>query len=223
MFHAMILPMKGQLLIDTDTCMPCPPCCLVVRMMLVETCQSTVYWLGNSIQDLLLVFRMHIIQGIHYLSCRTENWCQFRVCRAAAGNAKKRVLWENQGKSNCVNKLWRCGTRMGKNPIQQVSEICKWNRHLPINLINHQSHQPPHHLRLSDREVGDLSHLLHGRQGDTSQARIHRIGMDRLPPWGLPSERLGRITPLKIDVSLWKGTILKGNFIFQPSILQGMC
>lgn len=40
----------------------------------------------------------------------------------------------------------------------------------------------PHNLRLSDREVGDLSHLLHGRQGDASQARIHRIGMDRLPP-----------------------------------------
>ena len=64
------LPMKGQLLIDT--CIPCPLCCLVVRMMLVETCQSTVYWLGNGIQDLLLVFRVHIIQGIHYLSCRTE-------------------------------------------------------------------------------------------------------------------------------------------------------
>ena len=83
-------------------------------------------------------------------------------------------------------ELWRFGTRMAKNPTQQVSEICTWNSHLPINLINHQSHQPPHYLRLSDREVGDLSHLLHGRQGDSCQARIHRIGMDRLPPWGLP-------------------------------------
>lgn len=72
----------------------------------------------------------------------------------------------------------------------------------PSISINHQSHQPPQDLPLSDREVGDLSHLLHGRQGDASQTRIHRIGMDRLPPWGLPSERLERITTLKINVSL---------------------
>lgn len=104
------------------TYIPCPPCCLVVRMMLVETSQSTVYWLGNGIQDLLLVFRVHIIQGIHYLSCRTENWCQFRVWRAAAGNAKKWFLSENQGKWNCMVNFGDLGLEWGKIQLNKFQK-----------------------------------------------------------------------------------------------------